>query len=285
MAVLAATFVGFDAFNWQLATGNVAIIELPLAVAMVLLLAQRKYVWAGGVFGLMASLKLLPFLAVVAFLVMPEPKRLRLWSVASATGSLLAIHGLNAVLFGRWLPSYAAQLTARIPGSPGYEGGGVYNQNSIDFVTDGFRQLGLDHPLPGFALACLGFGIGWIASLACARKTHARAELPAGAVVALVMLIVWLFLFRQKNYAFETFIPLMIYVGYSAGRATALTAIAASIIVPAAFISRTVTMPSLEPYYQLLGAWAAVLVLLVGGIVQLRRRERPVPASIGGVFR
>jgi hypothetical protein len=98
------------------------------------------------------------------------------------------------------------------------------------------------------------------------------------------MMVVWLFLFRQKNYAFEMFIPFIIFLGYSAGRETALSAIAASVIVPAAFISRAVKMSILETYYQLLGAWAAVLVLLVGAIVQLRRGKPAPAAAIAGTM-
>jgi hypothetical protein len=294
IAVLAAILFSFDAFRWDLLTGNAAIIELPLAVAIVLLLAERRYSWAGIVFGLMASLKLLPFFGVIAFLFLPESNRLRLQSAGLATGSFLAVHTLNAVLFSQWLPTYAAHLMGRVPGGDFYEFGGVYNQDTIDFVLDGFRRLGINEPLPSFALALLGLAIAGLASMACARKTPERGELPPVAVVSLVMLILWLFLFRQKNYAFETFIPFMIAAGYGAGRETVMSAVAASIIVPGAFISHIVKISVLNDYYQLVATWAAVLALLFGAIIQQRWQNSqrqakngfaPLPVSSSPVLR
>ena len=131
----------------------------------------------------------------------------------------------------------------RIPGGGDYQPGGSLNLQTIDFVLDGFARLGLNQPLPSFALVVLALGMATFTGIACARKTSERGELPPVAVVSLVMLILWLFLFRQKPYAFETFIPFMIAAGYGAGRETAMSAVAASIIVPAAFGSHAVKVP------------------------------------------
>src|SRR5262245_49599137 len=111
-----------------------------------------------------------------------------------------------------------------------------------------------------------------LASLACARMRPGRAELPPDAVLSLVMLTLWLFLFRLKPYSFETFIPFIIAAGYSIGRNTAMIAIALTIIVPSAFKSHVVDVPVLPAYFQLVAAWAAVLALLSGAIIQLRWR-------------
>jgi Glycosyltransferase family 87 len=282
IVVFVAIFLGFDSFKWQLASGNAAIIELPLAVAVVLLLAERRYHWAGIVFGFMASLKLLPFFGAFAFLFLPESNRLRLRTIAFASGSFLAVHALNAALFAQWLPSYAVQLIGRLPGGRFYEPGGHrgLTQDTIDLVVEGFRRFGIDEPLPGFVIACLGLGMACLASLACARKAPGRAELPPVAVVSLVMLILWLFLFRLKPYSFETFIPFIIAAGYSIGRNTAMIAIALTIIVPSAFKSHAVNVPVLPAYYQLVAAWAAVLALLSGAIIQLRWRSHPAVSCV-----
>lgn len=272
IAVLVAIFISFNSFPWQIYTGNVAIVELPLAVATVCLLAARKYHWAGAAFGLLASLKILPFFGVIAFLFLPAPNRARVQSIAFAAGSFLAIHLLNAILFSQWLPSYLAHLMGRIPGGADYEVGGLANQDTIDFVIDGFHAIGLDQPIAGFAIACLGLGVGWLTTLACASKGPDRTELPPVAVVSLIVLVLWLFLFRQKNYAFETFIPFMIAAGYGVGRNTAVAAIAASIILPSVFspLHHVLRAPYLINYYQLEGAWAAALVILVGAVLRAR---------------
>jgi hypothetical protein len=275
IAVLIAIFTSFESFKWLLKTGNVAIIELPLAVAVVLLLAERRYHWAGIVFGLMASLKLLPVFGVIAFLFLPESYRLRLQSMAVAIACFLAVHASNALLFARWLPSYAAQLTGRLPGGEFYEkarGQGTFN--TVDFVIDWLHWIGFDQPLPGFALACLGLGVGCLASIACARKTPERGELPPVAVASLVILILWLFLPRQKPYSLEAFIPFMIAAGYGAGRATGIAAIVVSMFVPVAVLSDMVRFPNHEVQYQIVAVWAAVLTVVLGAIVQLRWSSR-----------
>jgi hypothetical protein len=284
IAVLAAILFGFNTFHWQLMTGNPAVIELPLIVAVLLLLAEGKYRWAGIVFGVMASLKLLPFFGVLAFLCLPASARLRLDSIGAATTGFLGVEAINAALFSQWLPSYAAQLIGRLPGASVYEPGGYFNQNTIDLVFDGLQRLGIGQPVSGFALACLALGIASLAAMACAHKTPDHGELPPAAVVSLVMLVLWLFLFRQKNYAFETFVPLMIASGYGAGRETGRAAIMASIVV-SGILNGGPGRSFLADYYQLLGVWAAVLVILFGAIVQLRwapaRQQRDTLNAIG----
>ena len=269
VAVLVAVLFAFNTFHWQLMSGNLAVIELPLITAVVLLLADGRYRWAGFVFGVMSSLKLLPFFGVLAFLFLPRPLRVRFETVAAAIVGLLGVEALNAVLFSRWLPSYAGQLLGRLPGSAGYEAGGYFNQNTIDFVFDGLQQLGIGQPVSGFVLACLALGVSALVAVACARKTTEHGELPPVAVVSLVMLVLWLFIFRQKNYAFETFIPLIIAAGYGAGRATGRAAIMASIIATGIFNFGEEKF-FIADYYQLLGVWAAVLVVLLGAIIKLR---------------
>jgi hypothetical protein len=274
IAVLAAIFLSFNAFRWQLESGNAAIVELPLAVTSVVLLAARRYLWAAVFFGLLASLKLLPLFGAIAFLCLPESTRLRFQSFALAIGSFLIVQALNAILFSQWLPSYGAQLMGRMPGGsfyePGGPGGAVLNEDTIDFVLGVFQRFGIGEPLPGIALACLGTGVACLTAMACARKTSERGELPPVAVVSLVVLTLWLFLFRQKPYGFETFVPFMIAAGYGIGRRAALYAIAASILVSGVIESRIVDVPFLSAYYQLIAAWVVVLMLQLSAIMHLR---------------
>src|SRR5262249_9763575 len=157
----------------------------------------------------------------------------------------------------------------RMPGSTGYEAGGYFNQNTIDLVFATLQHFGIGQPVAGFVLALLAMSIAALVAIACARKTSEHGELPPAAVVSLVMLVLWLFLFRQKNYAFETFIPLMVAAGYGAGRETGRAAMMISIIVTG-FLNFGEEKGLVPDYYQLFGMWATVLVILFGAIIQLR---------------
>jgi len=271
--LLAAVFLGFQGFYWLLTTGNVAIVELPLAALTVRLLAARRYGWAGASFGAMASLKILPLFGVFAFLLLPEPRLVRARSITCAAAAFLGIHLLNATLFSQWFPSYASEIVGRLPGGGGYEAGDWDNQNTFDFVLAVMRNLGLAQPLPDFALACLGLGLGGWVAVACARKRERHREMTPVAAVSLAVLVLWLFLFRQKSYAFATYIPFMLAAGYGAGRSTAYVATLASIVVPAALFSHILPVPFLQQYYQLLAAWSVMVVLLVGAVSESEANE------------
>jgi len=263
IAVVAAVALGLHGFPWQVATGNVAVVELPLAAATVCLLATRRFRWAGAVFGAMASLKILPLVGAIAFVFVPASNRRRLEAFAAAVGCFLSIHVVNAVVFARWLPSYVHQLAGRVPGGAGYESGGLYNQDVVDLVASMLGLLGLGGPVIGFALAVLGLGAGWLVAVVLSDD-RGRDGMGPAARASVVILVVWLFLFRQKPYAFATFVPFLIAAGYGAGRTVATTTIVTSIVVPAALRNGFWQVPVLGAYYQLLGAWAAVAVLAVG---------------------
>jgi Glycosyltransferase family 87 len=273
--LLAAVLLGFQGFYWLLKTGNVAIIELPLAALTVRLLAARRYAWAGASFGAMASLKILPLLGVFAFLLLPESRLTRARSIACAAAGFLGIQLLNAALFSRWFPSYAADIVGRLPGGGGYEAGGSDNQNTFDFVLEVTRNLGLAQPLPDFILACLGLSLGAWVAVACVRKPQRQIEMTPVAAVSLGVLVLWLFLFRQKNYAFATYIPFLLAAGYGAGRSTAYAAIFASIVVPPMLFGHILPVPLLQQYYQLLAAWSVVVVLLIGAVSESEVNKTP----------
>ena len=162
-------------------------------------------------------------------------------------------------------------LTQKATAGAGEDTGSVINQDTIHFVIDGLGRLGLGQPMAGFAIACIGLGVGYSLALACRPATPERDALPPGAGASLIVLALWLFLFRQKNYAFEAFIPFMVAAGYGAGQWTGRLAILASIVVTAAFFSHMVPVRFLDDYHQLMGAWSALLVILFGAIFGSRR--------------
>jgi hypothetical protein len=230
----------------------------------------------------MAGLKVLPLIGAIAFLLLPESAPTRARTFACAITGFLAVNLLNAILFSRWLPSYFAMLVDAAlfrPGrAAGGAAGGAYNPDTIHFVIDGLGWFGLGQPLAGFVTACLGLGVGYLVAVACRRRTPEQDELPSAAAASLVVLVLWLFLFRQKNYAFETFVPFMVAAGYGVGQWTGRLAILASLVVTAACFSNYVPIRILNDYAQLVGVWAAVLVLLLGAILGLRRPGPGPPA-------
>ena len=266
--VFVAILLSFDFFQWQIRTGNIAVMELPLAVGVVLLLDKRKYFYASALFGLMASLKILPLFGVFALLFIPDNMRLRLTSVGVACASFIAVHLVNALLFFQWFSSYATQLVNRLPGSALYEtgGGASLTQDTFDLVIQILARTGIHQPLPEFVIACLGLGAAWLTNLACSRS-----PLPPVAIVSLVLLVLWLFLFRLKPYSFETFIPFMIAVACSIGTICMIGVVGLSIIIPSLFRAQVINLPIIGSYFQLVAAWASILMLLLCAIIQSRR--------------
>ncbi len=261
--VFAATFLSFDSFRWTLMTGNVALLELPFAVATVYLLVKEHHGWAGVSFGLMASMKILPLVGAVAFLPMPVSLRKRAASVTGAVAAFLTVHVINAVLFSRFTPSYVAHLLNRIPGGTLYEAGGAVNPNTQDMFIGLFRRVGIEHAtLPIAALAFLALGIGfWAANARASICSQERKHAPA-TVFSLILLVSWLFVFRLKPYAFETFVPFLVVAGYGLGRSAGRGAVMVSILVPMLLLTHTLPIRSLYDYSPLIGAWAVVLFLL-----------------------
>jgi hypothetical protein len=261
--VFAAAFLGFDAFRWQLLTGNVAVLEIPLAATTVWLLSKDRLRWAAVSFGLMASMKLFPLIGVIAFLLIPASPRERMWGFLAAIVAFLAVHLPNAVLFNEWMPSYVTQLLGRLPDGASYEPGGWNNPNTLDLVFNLLQRIGLQQaPISMAALAFLGMGVGFWAALARAGICTREGKRAPVIVFSLLVLVLWLFLFRQKLYAFATFIPFLIAAGYGLGRHVGRGSILISIMVPVSLLTHSVPIRPLFDYYQLVGAWTALLFLL-----------------------
>lgn len=273
--VFVMMFIGLHAFRWLLDSGNVAIFEMPLAALTLLLVARKRFAGAGAAFGLLGTLKFLPISGAVAFLLLPTSLRNRLLAFAAALGAFVAFHGLNALLFWNWLPSWWSLLSDRVPGGGTYEIGSIYNPNLIDFVDELLQRAHITHPMSEFAFAGLGLAIGWLATIACLRRSSQEPMQPV-AILSIAILVIWLFLFRQKPYAFGTFVPFLIVAAYSAGRRTAIAVALVTIIVPAILRKWTAVPPLLHDYYQLIGLWAAIMTVLAGRLWEL---APPAPAD------
>ena len=269
---------GLHALQWQLSTGNVSIIEWPLAALTVYFAGRKRFAAAGVAFGLLSSLKLLPIVGAAGFLLLPQPMRTRLLAFASAIGAFLAVQCLNAVLFWQYLPGWWKLLTNRLPGGAAYEGGDIHNPNLIDLVTGLLNLAHITHPVSEFVFICLGLGAGWLATLACLRGKP-DSPMQSVAVLSIAVLVIWLFLFRQKPYAFGTFIPFLLVAAYSAGFRTALATTCVAVIVPAALMRFADKSSLPREYYQMISLVMAVGTVLVGRLLESPGRDSPLPVS------
>jgi uncharacterized membrane protein len=90
----------FSAYRWLALTGNIAVLEAPLAALSIAALHRRRYELSGAAFGLMSTLKVLPLVGVLAFLVIPAgwPQKAR--AIAAAVAAFVALHLINAAISG-----------------------------------------------------------------------------------------------------------------------------------------------------------------------------------------
>lgn len=76
----------FSAYRWLALTGNIAVLEVPLAALSMAALYHRRYEISGAALGPMSTLKVLPLVGVLAFLVLPIgwPRKVRAIAAALA---------------------------------------------------------------------------------------------------------------------------------------------------------------------------------------------------------
>jgi Glycosyltransferase family 87 len=217
----------FDAFRWIAMTGNIAILEVPFAVLTILAVHQRRFVVGGLALGLMSSLKMLPLVGVLAFLILPIGWAQKARAVA---GSLLTFGGvqiINIMVSGPYRSSFLKELFGGIPGqaSPYIEEGFYANPDFIDFIFRVFGAFSIEKTsliASAIALCCLAVG-GLVTMLA--QRTDETDKFGTVRLFSLAYLVCMLFLFRLKPYAFAALIPFAIaavmfpvralrYVGY-----------------------------------------------------------------------
>jgi hypothetical protein len=241
----------FCAYRWLALTGNIAILEVPFAALSVAALHRRRYAWSGVALGLMSTLKVLPLVGALAFLVLPIewPKRLR--AVAAAGLAFSAVHLLNAVISGSYAWSFYAASFGQIPGQPGAgEPGGLNNPNFIDFAFDIFGKLGLGVTTP--VVSAIAF-CGMVAGAAVVLLAHRTADTDDDATVRLfgfAVLVVTLFLFRLKPYAFGSLVPFAIAAVAFPNRGMRRVGYLLMAAVPALFAGRGMDGASVYPYFQ-----------------------------------
>jgi hypothetical protein len=106
---------------------------------------------SGAAFGLMSTLKVLPLVGVLAFLVIPVgwPQKAR--AIAAAVAAFIALHLVNAAISGSYTVSFVKATLGQIPNQPALfsEAGGLNNPNFIDFVFALLHTFNVDTGLVG----------------------------------------------------------------------------------------------------------------------------------------
>ena len=211
---------GFNALTALIDTGNIAIFELPLAAVVVIAHTRGRLRTAGIALGGMASIKLIPIVYSLAFLMPRIRFARRTEALLFALGTFALLESFSIALKPSLLPSFIAQLLGRVPGrgSPYAENFlGRYDQNFIDFFTAAMKQAGLDKlGLIAGILALIFFALGIFASWLARSEFEVRHS--GVSVFGIIVLLLSLCLFRLKPYAYMALIPFAIASLANAGR-------------------------------------------------------------------
>ena len=251
--VMLAAVSAFSAYRWLALTGNIAIFEVPFAALSVAALHRRRYMLSGVALGLMSTLKVLPLVGALAFLVLPIEWPKRLHPVAAAGLAFAAFHLVNAVISGPYAWSFYAATFGQIPGQPGLAGepGGLNNPNFIDFAFALFAKLGLGTTTP--AVSAIAF-CAMAAGAAIVLLAHRTADMGDDATVRLfgvAVLVGNLFLFRLKPYAYGSLVPFAIAAVAFPNRAMRCVGYLVLAAVPALFVGRNIDIDvSVYAYFQ-----------------------------------
>jgi hypothetical protein len=249
--VMLVAVSAFGAYRWLALTGNIAIFEVPFAALSVAALHRRQYTLSGAALGLMSTLKVLPLVGTLAFLVLPIewPKRLR--ALAAAGLAFAAFHLLNAVISGPYVWSFYAASFGHIPGQAGLAGepGGLSNPTFIDFAFVLFAKLGLGATAPATsAIAFCAMAAG-AAIMLLAHRTAGMDDDATVRLFGLAVLVGTLFLFRLKPYAYGSLVPFAIAAVAFPNRAMRCLGYLVLAAVPALFVGRNIDA-SAYAYFQ-----------------------------------
>jgi Glycosyltransferase family 87 len=157
----------FAAFRSLAASGNIVILEVPFAALSILAVHHRRFVLAGVALGLMSSLKMLPLVGVLAFLILPVGWGQRVRAVAASLLTFGAVQLINLMISGPYGLSFLKMLVGQIPTSPYFETS-RYNPDFIDFVFHVFGRFGIQkETLMASAIGLFALAIGgWVTMLA-----------------------------------------------------------------------------------------------------------------------
>jgi hypothetical protein len=269
----------FGAYRWLALTGNIAILEVPFAALSVATLHRRRYVLSGAALGLMSTLKVLPLVGALAFLVLPIEWPKRLCAVCAAGLAFGAFHLLNAIISGPYVWSFYAASFGQIPGQAGLAGepGGLNNPNFIDFAFAMFTKLGLGAIGPAVSAIAFCAMVAGAALVVLAHRTAAVDDDATVRLFGLAVLVGTLFLFRLKPYAYGSLVPFAIAAVAFPNRAMRRLGYLVLAAVPVLFFGGTIDPASTYAYFQTVSLLAFLATAAGLNAYWLRSTRSDVP--------
>jgi hypothetical protein len=281
--VALASISAFSAYRWLALTGNIAVLEVPLAALSVAALYHRRYEISCAALGLMSTLKVLPLVGVLAFLVLSVGWLQKVRAIAATVTAFVALHLVNAAVSGAYFASFVKASLGQFPDQPvlARESGGLNNPNFIDFAFALFRTFDVDKAtLVASALAFCGLILG-VALSVLAQKTRETDDYSAVRIFGLGFLVCMLLLFRLKPYAFGALVPFAIAAITFPRRMLRCIGYVILSVLPWLCTSAWLAPAEIiRNYYQIISLAAFIVVALFLQIFSLTR-TRPVPAASG----
>lgn len=295
-ALLGAVGPGMlEAAHWMILTGNVAVLEVPLAAGVVLF-HRRRLALSGAVFGAMASFKLLPVVGLLAYPFAVTKRERAAPALVSGIITFAAIVAGNLAVMGETRANFFAQLFGNIHGRYSATGEGAYgptDPNLFAFAARFANALGLHFQnvsATGIALLFLILG----ASLMAIRQaSDDKDRLWRTRLFCAVLVAVNLALFRVKPYAYITLVPFVLVCCVTAERrvnaillAIGVIASPVSAMLPLPHMGRLLHVPAayatalpgigevFHEYAQLCGLLVLLGAILVASHVELRSAGR-----------
>jgi Glycosyltransferase family 87 len=255
-------FTGFDGLRWLLITGNLAILELPIAIALLIALGRQRFLLAGIILGILSHFKLLPLVYSLAFFFVSLPFRRAVLILFVCVGTFIVILIISFAATPDLFPSFIQQLHGGFPGqhSPYNEySQGINDPNFIEFYIRFFDRIIDKLSLLESGLSLSFFMIG--GAVMYVGKNILKQKEGIQITFALVILLLSLTLFRLKPYAYMTLVPFGVVIVAYLGRWTRLIGMIS--LGSSCFLWRK--LPSLVfdrsfTYYQLFGLLSFIII-------------------------
>jgi hypothetical protein len=240
--------------TWLSLTGNVEVLEVPLAAAVVVFLSRKRFVLAGAALAAMASFKLLPVVGLLAFPFGLSKREEAGPAVAAGLATFAIILAGNMVVMGDTRANFTTQLLGQIPRqySATMEGGyGRTDPNIFEFASRLADAAGLQYQnVSSTGIAFLFLLLG--ASLVAIRQAGSVADpMWRTRLFCVFLLTLNLGLFRLKPYSYAAFIPFLLFCCTTSQRRVNVVLLMVALLaepvfsaLPLPFVGRLLHLPA-----------------------------------------
>ena len=270
--------------TWVSLTGNVEVLEVPLAAAVVVSFCQGRFMLSGAALGAMASFKLLPVVGLLAF---PFGLSKRGEAGRAITAGLVTFAIIvmgNLAVMGDTRANFTTQLFGQIPRqySATMEGGyGRTDPNIFEFASRLAESAGVPYRnVSATGIAFFFFLLG-ICLMAIRQSGPIRDPVWRTRLFCVVLVTINLGLFRLKPYSYAAFLPFLLFCCTTSHRRlngvlvmVALVAEPVSTALPLPFVGRLFHVPAafaarLSEIARVTNVYSQVsgLVILLGAIL------------------